>query len=390
MDTRLISPSDVEQVVRVIGRHELMDRVITRLAQGLAELGREKRETSPTRGGFDRDYPTPGVLEWMPHHVPGDSITIKTVAYSPVNPQRYGLPTILSNLARYDCATGRLVAMADGVVLTAVRTGAASAVASRLLAPPDSAVVGVIGAGAQAVTQVHALSRVFPVERVLVWDVDPRHAASMAGRTAFLGLPTEVARPEVILARADVISTVTSVAVGGAPVLPHGAHRPHLHVNAVGSDLVGKTELPRSLVLEAFVTPDHPEQAHREGECQQLAGDPARNRVIGPSLGELCAEPELALAVRDRLTVFDSTGFALEDHLALDVLLEAADEVGVGSRVQVEYHPVDTLDPYSAPVRGPGPAGRPRVPAARGVPVARAAGRPSPSGRETTPSPEEL
>ncbi|MEU9890327.1 ornithine cyclodeaminase family protein [Sphaerisporangium sp. NPDC051011] len=354
METRLISQFDIERIVRAIGRHNLMDRVIDRLAEGLAELGREKREISPPRGGFDRDYPTPGVLEWMPHYVSGDSITIKTVSYSPMNPQRYGLPTILSNLARYDSATGRLVALTDGVVLTAMRTGAASAVASRLLADPRSSVLGLIGAGAQAVTQVHALSRVFPLEKVLVWDVDPAHAESLASRVAFLGLPVEVAPPGVILARADVISTVTSVAVGGDPVLPSGPYRPHLHINAVGSDLVGKTELPRPLILKAFVTADHLEQAYREGECQQLVDEPSAAELIGPSLAELCASPDLATGLRGRLTVFDSTGFALEDHLAMDVLLEAADEVGAGSTLRVEYHPADTLDPYSPPAGAPG------------------------------------
>ncbi|GGK78125.1 alanine dehydrogenase [Sphaerisporangium melleum] len=349
MDTRLISQGDVARIVRALGRTTLMDRVIERLAEGLTELGRDKGELSPARDGFVRDYPTPGVLEWMPHHVSGDSITIKTVAYSPMNPQRYGLPTILGNMARYDSTTGRLVAIADGVLLTAMRTGAASAVASRLLADPGSAVLGVIGAGAQAVTQVHALSRVLPLERVLVWDVNPRHAAGLADRTAFLGLPTEVTPPEAILARADVMCTVTSVAAGADPVVPYGPHKPHLHVNAVGSDLVGKTELPLSLLLKAFVTPDHPAQALLEGECQQLVGRPAMEEVVGPSLGELCAAPEAAAGLRGRLTVFDSTGFALEDHIALDVLLEAADEVGAGSRVRIEYHPDDALDPYSAP-----------------------------------------
>jgi ornithine cyclodeaminase/alanine dehydrogenase-like protein (mu-crystallin family) len=347
VDTLLIGQAEVERVLNVVGRNALMDRIIERLTKGLTELGQGTRELSPARNGFERDYPVHGVLEWMPHHDSGHSITIKTVAYSPENPRRYQLPTILSTLARYDGDTGRLLVLTDGAVLTALRTGATSAVASSLLARPESTVVGLIGAGAQAVTQLHALTRMFPVERVLVWDVRAENAASLAARTAFLGLPVTVASPDHILAQADIISTATSTGVGQAPVLPHGHHQGHLHINAVGSDLVGKTELSRSLLCEAFICPDHPEQALREGECQQLAADDAAQRVIGPSLGELCASPGQAVEQRDRLTVFDSTGFALEDHLALDVLLEIVNELGVGSRAQLEVRPRDAFDPYS-------------------------------------------
>lgn len=347
MDTLLIGHAELERVLNAVGRNALMDRIIERLTKGLTELGQCARELSPARSGFEREHPTPGVLEWMPHHDSGRGITIKTVAYSPENPRLFGLPTILSTLARYDGDTGRLLVLADGNVLTALRTGATSAVASCLLARPDSTVVGLIGAGAQAVTQLHALTRAFPVERVLVWDVRQENAASLAARTAFLELPVTVAPPDVILAEADIISTATSTGVGDPPVLPYGDHRDHLHINAIGSDLVGKTELPRRLLHEAFICPDHPEQALREGECQQLAGDDAAQRAIGPSLGELCASTGRAVVHREGLTVFDSTGFALEDHLALDVLLEIADELGLGSRAGLETRPHDAFDPYS-------------------------------------------
>ncbi|MEU9129822.1 ornithine cyclodeaminase family protein [Kitasatospora sp. NPDC048540] len=343
MKTWVLSERDVAQVVERVGRDAVMDRVIDRLAEGLAEVGRGRRALSPQRGGFVRAEPVPGIWEWMPHREPGDSITLKTVGYSPGNPGRFGLPTILGTVARFDDTTGSLTALIDGVLLTAIRTGAASAVASRLLAAPDSRVVGLIGAGAQAVTQLHALTRVFPVERVLVHDTDPVHAASLADRVAFLGLDVRVAVPELIAASADIICTATTVAVDGPPVLPaHAATRPHLHVNAIGADLVGKTELPVDLLRRAYVSPDHPEQARHEGECQRLAED-----EIGLSLGELCADPSLARDLRGRPTVFDSTGFALEDHLAMEVLLEMAAEHDLGLRLQIEHHPADALDPYA-------------------------------------------
>ncbi|GAA3078714.1 hypothetical protein GCM10020000_75370 [Streptomyces olivoverticillatus] len=226
METWVLSERDVAQVLDAVGRDALMDRVIDRLAEGLAEVGRGERALSPQRGGFERAEPVPGIWEWMPHREAGDSITLKTVGYSPANPDRFGLPTIIGTVARFDDATGALTALTDGVLLTAIRTGAASAVASRLLAAPDSRVAGFIGAGAQSVTQLHALSRVLPLERALVWDTDPAHAASYADRVAFLGLDVRVATPEEIAAEADVICTATSVPIGQGPVLPDVPTRP--------------------------------------------------------------------------------------------------------------------------------------------------------------------
>jgi L-lysine cyclodeaminase len=297
----------------------------------------------------------------MPHHDPGDSVTIKIVAYTPDNARRFALPTIIGTVARFDEASGRLLALADAVLLTALRTGAASAITSRILARPDSRVMGLVGAGAQAVTQLHALTRVLPIRSALVWDTDPGRAASFATRVAFLGIEVEIAEPARIAAESDIISTATSVAVGEGPVLPDLGLKEHLHINAVGSDLVGKTELPRTVVERALVCPDHPEQARVEGEAQQIPG-----RRLGPRLTELCADPGSFAGHRDRLTVFDSTGYALEDHLCLDVLLEAAIELGLGTQIRIECHPAVAVDPYSiterggvTPIRHPSPVSRP-------------------------------
>ncbi|GAA3427125.1 ornithine cyclodeaminase family protein [Streptosporangium sandarakinum] len=339
--TVILGQEHLEEIIRVFGRDHVMDLLMGRLTEALANT-RAKTGQTPPRSGFVRCPQDSGVLEWMPHREPGRAVTIKTVAYTPTNPTSSNLPTILGAVSRFDDLTGRLVAVCDGVLLTALRTGAASAIASRLLAHPDSAVLGMVGAGAQAVTQVHALSRVLPLRQVLVHDVDRRRAADLAHRVAFTGVEVRVAETAEIEASADVICTVTSVAIGAGPVLGGNGLKPHAHVNAVGSDLPGKTELPLALLRTAAVFPDHTAQALREGECQQL-----EEHGIGPELADLCAEPELARQYAGRLTVFDSTGFALEDHVALDVLLELAADCGVGWQVQIEHLPGNAVDPYA-------------------------------------------
>lgn len=341
MSTVVLDARDIARIIGTIGRDEVMDRVTDRLLVALRALANGEGGITPARDGFIREANGQGCLEWMPHHEPGKSVTLKTVAYSPGNPEHCSLPTILGTVARFDDVTGRLVALADGVVLTAIRTGAASAVAGRLLAHPESSVVGLIGAGAQAVTQLHGLSRVFDISKVLVHDIDPRHVVGFPQRVEFLGLDVQIASAAEVVAAADILCTATSVEVGAGPVFQDADVREHLHVNAIGADLPGKTELPKDLLERSFICTDHIEQALREGECQQLGAD-----AVGAHLADLCAKPELAQPYRTRTSVFDSTGFALEDHVALDVLLELATELGLGTTIDIEYHPADALEVY--------------------------------------------
>lgn len=342
MGTLVLQGNDIAEIVRRVGRDKLMDSMITRLSAGFESLGRREIGSPPQRDGFQRGSEL-GVIEWMPYHDVGRSVTIKTVSYTPANFELHNLPTILGTIARFDDETGSLTAISDGVIATAIRTGAASAVASRLLASPHSSTVGLVGVGAQAVTQLHALSRTFDISKVLISDKELENARSFRQRVRFLGLDIKIASPAEIAESADIICTATTIGVGGGPVIPDIPMLEHVHINAVGADLPGKTELPIKLLERSLVCPDHLEQALQEGECQQLKRD-----AIGPDLPTLCATPLLAEQARYRSTVFDSTGTAIEDHIAFDLLLEFAKEHGLGTVLDIEYHPMDVLDPYSS------------------------------------------
>jgi ornithine cyclodeaminase/alanine dehydrogenase-like protein (mu-crystallin family) len=228
-------------------------------------------------------------------------------------------------------------------VPTALRTGAASALATRVLARPDARTLGVFGCGAQAVTQVHALSRVVPLREVRFHDVDPPAAASFRRRTAFLDLDVRQASPEEIQRESDVICTTTTVRVGAGPVFEDRGLRDWVHVNAVGADLPGRYEVPLTLLERSLVCPDFLEQARVEGECQRL-----RPEQIGPCLGEVLADPRRFEARRDGPTVFDSTGLALEDDVTMEVLVRHASRLGLGTPLVVENLADDPLDPYAA------------------------------------------
>ena len=340
METLILGLEDVCRVVRAIGIDELMDRTAAELRAACRSMTARGFRT-PARSGFAYREPSLGLLEWMPAMDSSGRATIKIVGYHPNNPDRFCLPTILSALSLFDTDSGHLAALLDGAFVTAIRTGAASLLASQVLARPESRVLGLIGCGAQAVAQLHALTRSFPIEAVLLYDIDPQAAASFPERAASVGaaeLSFHPASVPEVASQADIICTCTSVEPGLGPVLSDSGLRPWAHINAVGADFAGKIELPRSLLERAFVCADFPEQCLAEGECQQLTAS-----QIGASLVELLQCAERYSAERERLTVFDSTGWALEDHVTAQILVREARARGVG--VEMRLEPSSDLDP---------------------------------------------
>ncbi len=346
MMTLLLDAPSLTELVQRVGLQTLMRDLITRMNRSLRSMDSGSFDI-PVRDGFDYQLPRTGLVEWMPLHELGKTVTIKIVSYHPANPATTGLPTILSNVSCYDVASGHLMALMDGSFLTALRTGAASAVASQVLARPDSSTLGIVGCGAQAVTQLHALSSVFPIERVVIFDVERAAMQSFADRCqSFLDATCEIQHanaPEIVVLHADILCTCTSVDAHGGPVFSERATtQQHLHINAVGSDFPGKTELPRRLLEQSLVCPDFKSQALREGECQQL-----EVAEIGPELRELVRDAAAHKSHRERLTVFDSTGWALEDHIAASMLIEHAQAMNLGRFVQIESTSQDPRDPYA-------------------------------------------
>ncbi|MAE67768.1 MAG: ornithine cyclodeaminase [Phycisphaeraceae bacterium] len=345
----LLSKEDCRAIARHAGLDVLMDELIDRLTRAIDEYD-PQRTSVLARDGFHYHNPYHGLLEWMPVMQVGDTATVKVVGYHPANPTVKGLPTILSTISNYDVTTGHLVGLVDGTFLTALRTAAASAVATRVLAKSGSDTVGMIGCGAQAVSQLHALSRVMSIDRVLFHDRDPKVAATFAERASVGGRVSarfDQTATAALVSTSDVLCTTTSVAIGEGPVFEDRDLRAWVHVNAVGSDFSGKFELPRSLLERSLVVPDCREQAQREGECQQLPPD-----RIDTDLVALIQQRERFVGSRDKSSVFDSTGWAYEDHVVMQLFLDHAREMGVGTAIEIESHTDDPHDPYDFIVSG--------------------------------------
>jgi ornithine cyclodeaminase/alanine dehydrogenase-like protein (mu-crystallin family) len=168
-----------------VGSDALMDLMIERLRARYADL-EDHPVQARDRDGFRYDKPALGLLEWMPTHEISGPVTVKMVGYHPTNPFQRHLPSVIATTSMWDTQNGHLVAIADATLLTAIRTGAASALATDLLGRQGPITLGVVGLGAQAVTQVHAISRVRPIDTIVAIDADDDVAATFADRIDFV------------------------------------------------------------------------------------------------------------------------------------------------------------------------------------------------------------
>jgi len=346
MHTRLLAAADIALLLDTVGRDNFMDLTIERMRSRFAAHD-EAEVDSRARDGFRYDKPALGLIEWMPTHEVGGPVVVKMVGYHPTNPIQRMLPSVLATSSMWDTETGHLVAIADATLFTAVRTGAASAIATEILARDQTSTVGIVGLGAQAVTQLHAISRVRDIDRVIGYDPSPPAASTFAARVDFIGVPVEVVDADhldELVSSVDILCTCTSVDIGAGPVIANTDIRPWLHINAVGADFPGKLELPIDLVSRATVYPDTLAQCLAEGECQQV---PASR--IGPELPTAASNAAAHHSKRHDFTIFDSTGWAVEDEITLRLALELADHHDIGTSIALESIPADPYDPYARP-----------------------------------------
>ncbi len=333
-------------MVEIVGRDQFMDLMIEALRDRFERFDPAEVQVR-ARDGFRYDKPDLGLIEWMPTHEVAGPVVVKMVGYHPTNPMQRRLPSVIATSAMWDTTSGHLVTLGDATLLTSIRTGAASAIATDLLARSGPVSLGVIGLGAQAVTQIHTISRVRPIERIVALDTNEEVAASLPDRIAFLGVDVDVVgsdRAATIASEVDVLCTCTSVDIGTGPVIGEATPRPWLHVNAVGADFPGKVELPLSLLRQALVVPDIRDQCRLEGECQQIP-----EASIGPELWEFVRSPTPQHAA-GRVTVFDSTGWAVEDDAALRLAHDLAVRHDLGTDIILESIGSDPYDPYSPPI----------------------------------------
>lgn len=245
---------------------------------------------------------------------------LKAGSYAPANAGR-GLPAHSSTTLLIDDLTGLPTAVVEANYLNGLRTSAADALAVRALAREDSTTLGIIGIGAQAVCEALAILHVRPIRRILAASrSEQRRRSFMSAIREHSDVAVQFTDAESAARQADILITVTP---SRTPLVRAEWVRPGTHVSAMGADDVGKQELDVELTAGASLWVDHPPQAVQIGEIQHAfrAGRITLAELHARTLGRLLAEPGCYLRAAADITVFDSSGIAIQDLAAAQAAL---------------------------------------------------------------------
>jgi len=260
----------------------------------------------------------------------------KTNANFPANPRRFGLPTIQGMVVLADAETGAPLAVIESGSITALRTAAATGVAAKHLARRDSRTATIVGCGVQGEMQLAAIAAILPLRKVLVLDVEPARAENMAGR-ARDGLGIEVQAVKDLreaLSTSDVCVTCTP---SREAFLMASDVTPGTFIAAVGADAHGKQELEPALVASSTVVVDVLAQCAEIGELQHvLAAGLMTREQVHAELGQVVAGRRPGRTRPDEITIFDSSGTALQDVAAAIAVYEKARATGRGTEVKLD------------------------------------------------------
>ncbi|UWR09788.1 ornithine cyclodeaminase [Sulfitobacter mediterraneus] len=270
-----------------------------------------------------------GVIELMPTS-DGDVYGFKYVNGHPSN-TKDGLQTVTAFGLLADVATGYPVLLTEMTILTALRTAATSALVARLLAPKGAHVMAMIGNGAQSEFQSLAMKAIAGIDEVRLYDIDKAATAKCAANLAGSGLKVVACdTAEEAMLGAQIITTCTADKQY-ATILTDNMIGSGVHINAIGGDCPGKTELAPAILHRSEIFVEYPEQTRIEGEIQQLDPDHAVTEIWQVLTGQAKGRSD-----DKQITLFDSVGFAIEDFSALRYVRDQIEETGL-------FHPLDLL-----------------------------------------------
>ena len=317
--TTVLTPPDVARIVQRVGLPDLLRRLVAYLEADYLRWG--EFDKTPRVAAHSPD----GVIELMP--IADERLySFKYVNGHPRN-HRLGLPTVMAFGVLADVATGTPVLLSELTLTTAMRTAATSAMVARRLARPDSRVMALIGNGAQSEFQALAFHHLLGIRELRLYDIDPaataklvRHLSGTPGLTL-----TVCASVAEAVRGADIVTTVTADKTN-ATILTPEMIEPGMHINGVGGDCPGKTELHPGVLAAARVVVEYEPQSRIEGDVQQMPADFPVTEFWRVLAGQAPGRESAA-----QVTVFDSVGFALEDFSALRLLRDLSVQLGLGA-----------------------------------------------------------
>ena len=316
---KLLTTDDVSRIVATVGLPALTARLVDYLE---ADFRRWPEFDKSPRSAAHSDV---GVIELMPIADAND-YSFKYVNGHPGN-AKHGLSTVVAFGALADVATGLPGFISELTLTTAIRTAATSVMAAKRLARPDAKTMALIGNGAQSEFQAIAFHHGLGITEVRVFDVDPAATDKLVRNLAAAAPALRVVRAASTadaVRGADIVTTVTADKTC-ATILTPDLIEAGMHLNGVGGDCPGKTEMARGVLERASVFVEFEPQSRIEGELQQMPAD-----FTVTELWQVLTGAAPGRRTRDEVTLFDSVGFALEDYSALRLLRDCADELGLG------------------------------------------------------------
>jgi len=280
-----------------------------------------------------------GDLRAMPSYLEDlDISAVKIVNVHPENRAKYGLPTVMAIIILVDPKNGAPIAIMGGTWVTGMRTGAAGGIAAKYLAKKDSRVVGLVGAGAQARTQLMALISLYKkLEEVRVWSLpDGTKEALVAEMEPKYGDAVKILAVESVKDAVEGADIVVTITPSRKPLVSNDWVEPGMHFNCIGADAPGKQELDPAILGRAKIVVDDWEQASHGGEINVplTKGIITKQNVWG-AICEIVASLKPGRTSPDEITIFTSTGLAVQDAVTANLAYKKALAKGIGKTVEI-------------------------------------------------------
>ncbi|NOC82110.1 MULTISPECIES: ornithine cyclodeaminase [unclassified Ruegeria] len=340
-DKALVPFVSVDNMMRLV-HHIGVEQMITQIAAQI-EADFKRWES------FDKTPRIPahsphGVIELMPTS-DGEAYGFKYVNGHPKNTSE-GLQTVTAFGLLADVYTGYPTLLTEMTMLTALRTAATSALVGRYLAPKNAKTMAMIGNGAQSEFQCLAFKAMCGIDTVRLYDIDPNATSKCAANLQGKGLTVIPCKtPEDAIEGAQIITTCTADKKY-ATILTDNMVGPGVHINAIGGDCPGKTELHRDILFRSDIFVEYPEQTRIEGEIQALDADhPVTEMwqvITGAAKGRIDER---------QITLFDSVGFAIEDFSALRFVKQAIEGTTFFEPLDMLADPDDPRDLFGMLMR---------------------------------------
>lgn len=317
-DVLILTRSDIASVMAQHDYLEVVRRAFRAAEQGQASSP-APMHVAVKRGGFHAKGASISLNR--------DYVAVKVNGNFPANPAEFGLPTVQGAILLADASNGLLLAILDSIEVTLRRTAAASALAAQLLARPDSRTLLVCGCGEQGRIHVESLREVLPLERCMLWDCVDANAGALAREVN----GTAVRDLTAASLSADVIACCTPAR---EPYLDIGMVEPGTFIAGVGADSSGKSEIAPRLMASSTVVTDVLHQCSAMGDLRNaIASGCMTEADVHAELGQVLTGAKPGRSSTDEITVFDSTGTALQDVAASAAIYERCLGTGLGQPI---------------------------------------------------------